>query len=146
MKRPYHILICICVSSILASCHIVMSDNGDLDGLWQLTTVEDLQRDSVYDGRDSEVTWAFQDNLLYMRSIEREVYCRFRHAGSQLVISSPYASGRFVAQHDDIPLTDTTQLNVFGIYHIDEYFDILQLDGSNMRLQSSRMRLCFRKY
>lgn len=132
---------------LLSSCHVVTSNNGDLDGLWQMRTIENLQTGEVIDGRDigRGLNWAFQGSLLMMRG-DQVFVCSFEHAGETLKIYKPYISGRFTETHDDTPVTDASTLNVYGVYQLEEYFKILQLDANDMRLESGKVRLTFRKY
>ena len=37
-------------------------------------------------------------------------------------------------------------MNVYGLYQLEEFFRILQLDSDNMQLESDKVRLTFRKY
>ena len=131
----------------LSSCNMETSNNGDLDGLWQMLTIENLQTGEVKDGRDvgTGLNWAFQGRLLMMRGSEEFVW-RFDHSGETLKLYTPYYSGRFKEVHDDTPVTDATPLNVYGVYRLEEYFKILQLESDNMRLESPNVRLTFRKY
>lgn len=151
MRRSLHILFfsftaVLLLTCFLTSCHFVTSDNGDLDGLWQLRVIEDLSTGVVTDGRDDDVTWAFQGNLLSTRNKRTELLFRFNHAGNTLVLSNPYFSGRFTSLLNDTLITDVSQLADFKIYRLEEHFEILQLDGDNMCLQSDRVRMSFRKY
>ena len=132
---------------LLSSCHIVTSNNGDLDGLWRMRTIENLQTGEVIDGRDIErgLNWAFQGSLLMMRGSD-VIICSFEHAGEILRVYNPYLSGRFTELHDDTPITDATMMNVYGLYQLEEFFRILQLDSDNMQLESDKVRLTFRKY
>lgn len=135
------------LTALLTSCHVVTSNNGDLDGLWQMTTIENLQTGEVIDGRNvgGGLNWAFQGSLLMMRG-SNPIVCRFEHTGDILRVYSPYLSGRFTEKHDDTPLEDTSELTVYGVYQLEEYFKILQLDANDMRLESANVRLTFRKY
>jgi len=83
-----YILLAAC--TMLASCNIVTSDNGDLDGLWQLTTMENLQTGAVSDGRDvnSGLNWSFQSSLLVMRGADELVFS-FEHADDMLKVYNP---------------------------------------------------------
>ena len=130
---------------LLTACHVETSDNGDLDGLWQLAYMEDLQTGQVRDCRDDNLSWAFQWHLLVMRGGE-EVLFRFQLDGATLTVSNPYLSGRFTETRDDTPVSDPAVLNVYGVYQLEERFQVLQLDDSHMTLQSDRVRLSLRKY
>lgn len=146
MIQRFLYLIGVCL--MMSGCHTVTSDNGDLDGLWQQTTIENLQTGVFSDGRDvgSGVTWAFQGPLLSMRDGATEVIYSFQMGGDILKVYNPYFSGRFTDVADDIAIIDASQLNVFGLYQLEEHFKILQLDRSTMILESSHVRLSFRKY
>ena len=74
------------------------------------------------------------------------IICSFEHAGEILRVYNPYLSGRFTELHDDTPITDATMMNVYGLYQLEEFFRILQLDSDNMQLESDKVRLTFRKY
>lgn len=147
MKR-LHLLYIISITLLFSSCHLEMSHNGDLDGVWQMLTIENLQTGEVIDGRDvgSGLNWSFQGRLLMMRGAADIYVWRFDHSGETLKLYSPYFSGRFTEIHDDTPVTDATELNVYGVYRLEEYFKILQLDSNHMRLESPNVRLTFRKY
>jgi len=140
-----YILVTVCF--LLASCNIVTSDNGDLDGLWQMTTFENLKTGEVCDGRQigGGLNWAFQGHLLVMRGADELIFS-FEHGDRVLKLYNPYLSGRFTETSDDTPITDATQLNVYGVYQLEEFFRILELNSSNMRLESANVRLTFRKY
>jgi len=148
MKKHVAYIIIGMACLMFSSCHLTSSNNGDLDGLWQLMTVENLQTGAITDGRDvgGGIRWAFMGDLLSLRNDDKEVFCRFEHAGETLKVYKPYLSGRFTNAQDDFPITDAAELNVFGVYRLEEYFKILQLDGDDMRLESTTVRLTFRKY
>lgn len=147
MRRKY-ILFCLSfVSLLLTSCDIYRSDNGDLDGLWQMTTVENLTTGEVYDARDRQVTWGIQGALLELRaSGARIVYAKFEHTGSSLVLREICFSGRGDSDWGDKPVQDPADIHVYGIYRLEEYFKVLELDSDVMRLESADVRLTFRKY
>ena len=150
MKRVY-LYIVISISALLASCDIVTSDNGKLDGVWQLRTVENLRTEQTSDGRDKAVQWAFQGDLLMLKANTgtdfTDVFCRFRHAGNTLELSTPYFSGRFLDDvNDDVAVEDATSLTIYGIYQLEERFQVLELNSDVMVLQSDSVCLHFRKY
>ena len=149
MRSVYIYIIGICL--LLASCDIVTSDNGDLDGLWQLREVENLQTGEVRDGRFDNAQWAFQGSLLVMKASTHTLFtgvvCSFRHEGNTLVVSDPHFFGRFVeGVNDDVKVADASSLHIYGLYQLEEHFQILQLDGDVMRLQSDSVCLNFCKY
>ena len=146
MKKLY-IIIGIGIILLLTSCRMETSNNGDLDGLWQMTTFENLTTGEVTDGRDigGGLNWSFQGRLLMMRGADELVFS-FERGDGVLKLYNPYLSGRFTETRDDTPITDATQLNVYGVYQLEEYFRILELNSSYMRLETANVRLTFRKY
>lgn len=148
MKHLYYIIIGICL--LLAGCDTHSSDNGELDGFWQVRTMENLLTGEVADGRDHQITWAFQGDFL-MLNFDRnkggtEYVASFTFAGDALKVYNPYLSGRFSEGNDDAPVVDATELNILGIYNLEESFKVVKLDGSDMCLQSEAMRIYFRRY
>ena len=51
---------------MFAACDIHTSDNGDLDGYWQLRSVDTLSTGGTCDMRDSMRFWSFQANILFV--------------------------------------------------------------------------------
>lgn len=148
MKHLYYIIIGICL--LLAGCDTHSSDNGELDGFWQVRTMENLLTGEVADGRDHQITWAFQGDFL-MLNFDRnkggtEYVASFIYTGDALKVHNPYFSGRFSEGNDDTPVEDAAVLNIFGIYNLEESFKVVKLDGSDMCLQSEAMRIYFRRY
>lgn len=147
MKNRYLSYYLAIVSLLLTGCDIYRSDNGDLDGLWQMTTVENLKTHEVHDARDRQVTWGIQGALLELRAFgARIVYSKFEHTGNSLVLCELCFSGRGDSDWGDKPVENPADLNVYGIYRLDEYFKVLELNSDAMRLESADVRLTFRKY
>ena len=139
------------MSLLLASCDIETSDNGQLDGLWQMREIEDLQTGQTSDGRDVDAQWSFQGSLLMLHAATHArfniVYCSFKHEGNRLQLSAPYFGGRFDPEfNDDVKVDNPEDLHIYGLYRLDEAFQVLQLDSKTMILQSDSVRLHFRKY
>ena len=127
-------------------CEFHTSDNGDLDGFWQLSAVDTLATGGTADVRAEQWSWSVQGHLLEIRRskvVPYDVLFRFRHTADSLIISEPYVSNR---DSGDIKIVDAALLEDFGIYHTEEHFRVLNLNGSRMSLQSDRLRLYFRRY
>jgi len=139
-------LMFLCVA--LSSCKLHTSGNGDLDGFWQGTTMENLETGELSDMRENNITWSVQGDLLVMRSIaETEgIIWRFDMTDNVLHIYEPYYSRRFGEEGTDVPVEDVADLIPYGISELEEYFKVLELDGNTMRLESMDVRLTFRKY
>lgn len=143
MKKLY--IYIIGVSLLLSSCHLVTSNNGALDGLWQGIMKEDLTTGEVVDLRDFQATWAFQGGMVQLNSttIPSHVIGKFERGDKMLRI---YHMAVFAHGQGDTPLEDVSMLETVGVSQLDETFQILELNSNTLRLQSAANRLTFRKY
>ena len=95
MKQRYLSILTMAIVLLLAGCDIHRSDNGDLDGLWQMTTEENLTTGEVSDGRDAKVTWGIQGALVELRAYDAPVvFAKFEHTDNSLVLRDICFSGR----------------------------------------------------
>ena len=131
----------------LSACEIRVSDNGDFDGLWQLTTVDSFATGRQMDMRSSGEYWAVQVHLLEVRNTKgchNSVVFRFSFEGDSLKLRSPYV-GEYV--EDSLTLGyDITEVQPYFIDSFDQGFRIHTLNSSRMVLDKEDVRLSFRKY
>jgi len=133
---------------LLASCELEHSDNGDLDGLWLLSSVDTLATGGTADVRQQQVTWAVQGTILEMRvatshDVMQDIVFDFNHTSDSLLLHNPYISDR---DNGDVRVDDVALLRIFGLSRLEEGFKVMQLSDENMQLQSKTLRLYFRKY
>ena len=104
---------------LLQACNIETSDNGHLDGFWQLKQIDNLVDNTSVDKRYSSTSWSFQGKLVNLRSLETPVIVvgNFTHENGTLRLSPLY-----------------------------EVFQVEVLTSSTMVLSSPARRLYFRKY
>ena len=146
MKKLY-VLLTVCLCMMLSSCKLHTSHNGKLDGLWQVMVKEDLATGEAVDMRDLHASWSVQGNLLMMRmDNSSELIWRFNHKDDVLVLSDPYLSARFGEQGTDVRLEDVSVVEPYGLSALEEYLKVIKLDSDDMILESSTLRLVFRKY
>ena len=70
MKRFF--IYIIGIGLLLTACDMESSDNGHLDGFWQMTSKTDqYAKRGAVDMRDSGITWAFQGKLLELRDVKK---------------------------------------------------------------------------
>lgn len=136
------------VGLLVTACDIERSDNGRLDGFWQLSSVDSLSTGSSTDLREKQVTWGFQGSLLETRIANSprdsdDVVLRFNHTGDVLRLSEPYIVNR---DSGDKKVNQPAVLYQFGISRLGESFKVLRLTNDNMDLESEVLRLHFRKY
>ena len=130
---------------LLTSCEIEFSNNGKLDGFWQLIAVDTLATQHTSDLKTSGRTWAFQGRLLEMRDTKggySDLYFSFEHRGDSLFLDSPYLSDRDV---DDIKITDANIVRPYGVNGLKEGFEIESLSNNKLILRSKTLRLMLRK-
>jgi hypothetical protein len=134
MKRV--LLYIIIGMGLLTACSSESSNNGDLDGFWQLT------------GRPG-ITWSFQGKILEFRDVNQvhhDLMAKFRHEGNLLIV---YDFRLVDRDAGDLPVTESeaADLRAYGISNLEEeQFQIRQLTSDDMHLERSSESLHFRKY
>lgn len=135
------------MSFTIASCDLEASNNGDLDGFWQMTDVDTLATGGHVDMRPKAKTWGFQGKILQIRDAGGyggPIYSfKFSHSDDKLVIYEPYKVDRTV---DDVVIDSVDLLRSYGINALREEYDVLKLNSDRMVLRSSMLQLTFRKY
>lgn len=145
-KVLYTLTLC----AALVSCELETSGNGKLDGYWQMSQVDTLATGRSADTREALVYWGIQHKLLQIRFSENGglflgegLMFRFEKADNKLTLSSPVIHHLY---ETDEPVDDPEFLNPFGIYSLEEVFDIEELNDKEMVLINDVLRLHFRKY
>ena len=130
----------------LASCTFEASDNGALDGYWQLTQTDTLSNGRSADMRESGFFWAVQHRLLEVRNTRQgmlPVFFRFELRDGLLMLSHPVGDLRAIG---DSTITDVATLRPYGITRLSDTLRVLRLDSDHMTLQAQTVRMHFRKY
>lgn len=154
MRRCTIYIYGVCVMVLLtfmSACDLHTSNNGDLDGFWQLTSMDSLSTGRSGDMRSQKIFWSVQAHLLEMCDLHdvnpgmchEPILFRFNHEGDRLSLSEPIANNRNIS--DSIVVNPVT-VRFYGLSRLDETFKVLQLDADNMTLQSDYFRMYFRKY
>ena len=144
MKLLAYILFVLCLT--LSACEIETSNNGQLDGNWQLRTIDTLQTGGICDMSESYIYWSVENNLLQLRDIDNnnlKILFRFEKKGDLLNIHSPF---KVITKDKLEALEDDNLLRPFGIYGTTVDFSIEQLNGSQLVLRNEDYRFHFRKY
>ena len=145
MKRFLYIIIGVVL--LMTSCDKETSDNGYLDGLWQMTLMQNKTTDvAKSDMRSSGITWAFQGHILELRDLKngnQDIIMSFNHNGNKLKVFAPYKVDR---DSDDIIINDVALLLPYGIGNTTAEYRITELSGSCMILDDDVWHLEFRKY
>ena len=115
---------------ICAACEVHTSENGVLDGYWQLRSVDTLSSGNTCDMRDNKSNY-------------KKVFMRFDLLRDTMTLYKPIIDFR---DSSDIILTDFTMLQHYGIHDVPETLKVVTLKSSTMILENKVLRLNFRKY
>ena len=147
MKRYTWLIVLGCVLLSLVACDWETSDNGELDGFWQMTDVDTLATGGHENVKEKALTWSFQGRILEVREATHKgtpIYIfKFSHEGNVLKAFSPYLNDR---DKEDPLVEDVKDIELYGFSALSEQFNVLKLTGSKMILQSATLKLTFRKY
>ena len=125
------------------------SENGKLDGFWQLTQVDTLENGISEDMTQRMIFWSVQSKLLLMQDRHDMthaylgIYFHFEHEGDKLCVYDPTIDNRLIS---DSVVTEVRMLSFYGVYHLREEFRVLRLESTKMTLENERLRMHFRKF
>ena len=133
---------------LTASCDMKIegSDNGDLDGFWNLTQVDSTATGVTVEVHDLRLFWSVQHKLLQLQDFQEQnptCLLRFEKNGQQLTLSSPFLYNR---DEGDQPVEDISVLAPYGINAMPETFQIQKLNGSKMILKTDIVTLYFTRF
>ena len=146
MRKVYFSIVCsivaVACSLFFTACDMETSDNGNLDGLWQLTAVDTLSTKGHRDMRETNTSWNIQGKLLQLRKTNFIFVCHFSKEGDILKLGPLFLNNH----HDEPPVEDLFPVRPMGVNEKEERFSIVTLTSSTMTLQSATLKLSFRKY
>ena len=144
MKKVITWLIIIIIS--VSACDIEQSNIGELEGLWQLYRTDTIATGGSADLRESQLSWAFQGELLEMKShpLSRlDFVARYTITSDSLFVEDL----RVLDREKGDPLPDNLEdVKCFGINTPNEHFRLLFFNKEQMRLQSETLIIYLRKY
>ena len=148
MKRLYLSLLLILIA--VSSCDKVPI-NGDLDGFWQLMTIQ--TPDGVRDVKAKRVYTSFQLHLTEWDDLldKRTFYSHFTHTSDSLIFFDiAHASKHAVDDNQDAWVTpkemDEGLFDNWGIHSVNPRFRILKLNSTTLELQQADTILVYRKF
>lgn len=152
-----HIILISCLTFLinLIGCD-KLPQNGDLDGMWQVTEIsynsQNGQYDSIVNKKAEQIYWLFQLDLMAIRSkvegqdnLSDNIRARFKHTGNTLDIYEIYYHEWGITD-SLITNPNTTEYVRYGIKGNKAHFKIEKLDADHMRLQSDYAIISFRKF
>jgi len=126
----------------IGSCTLDTSDNGDLDGNWQLMSIDSIENGNTADMKDYQIFYAVQFKLInvkaYNYSSSGNYYFHFEQTKDSLIMNATQGDNGTEYKIDD--------LRKFGLNSENEKFSIITLTGDKMILESSLLKLYFRKF
>lgn len=141
MKRLLYIYVVI--GMMITSCTLETTDNGKLDGMWLLTTVDTLSTGGSANVRESLITWSFQLKLMQLRHPSNRLTFHFQHEGNQIILKDAVVDDRTLG---DIPVTDVEIMRSVGLTQLQDTFTVNNLNSSNLDIANKQYRYRFRKY
>lgn len=148
-RRFYHILTFIIISSFTACDNYLI--NGQLDGIWQLQTIERNNPDTII-SNEGDLFYSFQRHTVlvgdyinpgeHVGQLKTEQYdCLFERIGDSIMMQE----FQLYYMRENQPY-DTTKLKKFGLYEKKNAFRIEELTIKRLRLRSDSALLTMRKY
>lgn len=143
MKRSLIYILSVALSLLVfQSCDLETSDNGNLDGNWQLMQIDTLATGGRNDVKDQQLFYAVQVRLLclnaYHANAESNLYFHFEHTSDSLKLKS--------ASNDGKAMYPVGLLRPYGINKEEESFKVMLLNSDKMQLRSDSLLLTFRKF
>lgn len=136
----------------LTSCEMETHSNGQLDGFWQLHSIDTIASGKTVNMVSKRRFWSFQAKLLKTSDYtgtSATILLRFQHDGDTLRLYDPVKYKATITDPDgmDTPLTDPSLLLPYGIPSLSSSFRILTLSSEWMILESNEgIRIRFRKF
>ena len=143
MKRSLiYILSVVVALLVFQSCELETSDNGDLDGNWQLMQIDTIATGGSYNVKDYQLFYSVQVRLLclkaYNAAVSSYIYFHFEHTADSLKLKPASSDGHI--------MYTVSILRPYGINKEQEAFKIMLLNSDRMQLRSDSLLLTFRKF
>lgn len=130
-----------CMLACTTSCTIETSGNGDLDGNWQLMQMDSVGNGKTTDMKEKQIFYAVQFKLLNIRDYNYgggDYFFHFEHTGDSLILNATSGdSGKGYKLED---------LKKYGINALNERFGIKSLSKNDLIIESTLLKLRFRKF
>ena len=141
-KSLIYILSVVVALLVFQSCELETSDNGDLDGNWQLMQIDTIATGGSYNVKDHQLFYSVQVRLLCLRAyndnVSSDMYFHFEHTADSLKLKPASSDGHVMYP---VPM-----LRPYGINKEQEAFKIMLLNSDRMQLRSDSLLLTFRKF
>ena len=150
MKRRFHYILTFIIVSSFAACDNYLI-NGQLDGIWQLQTIERNNPDTIISNQ-GDIFYSFQRHTVLVGDyinpgelvgqLKTEQYdCLFERIGDSIMMQE----FQLYYMRENQPY-DTTKLKKFGLYEKKNAFHIEELTIKRLILRSDSALLTMRRY
>ena len=134
-----YVILFVAAATIFSACKMG-DENGDLDGMWQLTEWRDKATNQIVKSKDDSLYYSVQQKLIkFQHSGHATQYlCTFTHTPDSLIIDK-------VTIWPDDEIRPISELAPYGVpsngkFHVDV------LTGNRMELSADDRIILFRKY
>lgn len=141
-----HTAILLLAVLMFTACELHYSDNGTLDGYWQLSQMDTLSTNRSADMRSRLLFWGVQHDMLEIcdnQTLNGSIIFRFHHHGDTLILSQPIANIRDIS---DSIVTNPQTVQAMGLRALTDTFRIEALGSERMILNNTSYRFHFRRY
>lgn len=147
MKTKIFVFLLVVITVSLTSCGDLLetSNNGKLDGFWQLAAVDTLATGGHRDMADDRKFMSVQGKILEMHDADEGIryMFRFAHADGKLSLSDARIDDRNTG---DPAVESVDPLRPFGLDALDQVFTVEKLSGGRLVLVTGSLRLSYRKF
>jgi hypothetical protein len=154
MKKLFFCVSAIAMVALGACSNFETSDNGSMDGFWQLTQIDTLETGCSQDVRERLIFWSVQANIIELSDRHTDerlgaknepVFYYFDYSGDSLKLLAeprPIVNNRRISDR----FAETQDVSYYGFENLAMAFRVLRLEETKMTLQSETYRMHFRKY
>lgn len=155
MRKTVLSVIAAATFGLCACSNFEKSDNGRLDGFWQLTNIDTLASGRTANVAERMIFWSVQAGLVELSDRHTgepyddrfpSIFYRFERQDNCLKLlgePKPRINNRM---RSDAEVANSTQCGFYGLSDEGETLQILRLEDKKMTLQSEYFRMYFRKY
>lgn len=133
--------------ALCVSCENKWPKNGDLDGNWQLLTIE--HKGETTDVKGQQLFLSIQLDLFQLSVTgDRQRYYGYFDKGESTIVFRQFSdmAENDLETTDNRPLGSAETLHRWGYYTLNEVFRIERLTKQEMILQSDSARVTYRKF
>ncbi len=157
MKKTVISVIFAASAVLLGACSdFEASDNGSLDGYWQMTNIDTLATGCSGNVQERMIFWSVQGGLIELSDHRTEfsadeyrapsIVYRFERSADVLTLLGEPKPRKKNRVKGDSDFASYAECSSYGLSDEGDVLQILRLEDKKMTLQSEYFRMYFRKY